>query len=61
MITGALLLLNAFVWPQWLGVDGWVSWIAVLMVIGGLAKLLIPNKCLKCAALCGPMLGKKRK
>ena len=37
---GALLLLNAFVWPKWLGVDGWVSWVAVLLIVSGVLKML---------------------
>lgn len=55
LVTGALLLLNAFVWPQWLGVDGWVRFVAVLMVLGGFVKLVVPNKCPNCAAACGSM------
>lgn len=55
LVTGALLLLNAFVWPMWLGIDGWIKWIAVLMVLGGLVKLLVPNKCKACNAM-----GKKK-
>ena len=62
LVTGALLLLNAFVWPKWMGVDGWVAWVAVLMVLFGLVKLLVPNKCPKCAAMCGTIPnGKKKK
>lgn len=61
VVFGALLLLNGFVWPGWMGIDGWVSWLAVLMVVGGLVKLLVPNKCPNCAALCGPLNGKKKK
>ena len=57
LITGALLLLNAFIWPMWTGIDGWIAWIAVLMVLGGLVKLLVPNKCKACNA----MAGKKKK
>ena len=62
LVFGVLLLLNAFVWPQWLGIDGWVKWLAVLLVLGGLVKLLVPNKCANCAALCGaaPAKGRKR-
>ncbi|MFH1682908.1 MAG: hypothetical protein ABIA37_03860 [Candidatus Woesearchaeota archaeon] len=54
LIFGALLLLNAFIWPKWLGVDGWIAWIAVLMVICGLLKLIWP-----CSA-CKPMPKKKK-
>ncbi len=53
IVFGALLLLNAFVWPRWLDIDGWVSWVAVLMVLGGALMLLVPNKCPNCAAACG--------
>lgn len=60
LVTGALLLVNAFLWPKWLGVDGWVTWVAVLMILGGLVKLVVPNKCARCAALCG-MPEKKKK
>ena len=49
LATGVLLLLNAFVWPRWLGVDGWVSFVAVLMVLGGLVKLAMPT-CGHCEA-----------
>ncbi len=42
IVWGALLLLNAFLWPKWLGVDGWVAWIAVLMIVVGAVKLLVP-------------------
>jgi hypothetical protein len=46
IIVGALILLNAFVWPRWLGVDGWISFFAVLIILCGLAKILHPS--------CGP-------
>ncbi len=66
IVLGALLLLNAFVWPQWgTGWDGsgWIAWLAVLMVLGGALKLLVPNKCPGCAQMCGPVkaAGKGRK
>lgn len=48
IITGVLLLLNAWVWPKWLGVDGWIVFFAVLMVLGGLLKVLKPT-CGHCA------------
>ncbi|MDP3989834.1 MAG: hypothetical protein Q8Q01_01365 [archaeon] len=43
LVWGVLLLVNAFVWPRWLGVDGWVSFVAVLMVLVGLVKLMKPS------------------
>lgn len=43
VVWGALLLLNVWVWPKWLGVDGWVSWIAVLLVIAGVLKVIKPS------------------
>ncbi len=59
IVFGALLLVNAYLWPEWLGIDGWVSWLAVLLVLGGLVKLLVPNKCPNCAALQGTSAKKK--
>ena len=40
---GLLLLLNAFVWPKWAGIDGWVAWVAVLLVLAGLRRILFPT------------------
>ena len=40
---GLLLLLNAFVWPKWSGIDGWVAWVAVLLVLAGLRRILFPT------------------
>ena len=63
IVTGLLLLLNAYVWPLWMGTDGWVAWIAVLMVVGGVLKLVMPT-CPHCAAMCGGMMeasAKKKK
>lgn len=50
IVTGGLLLLNGMLWPQWLGIDGWIQWIAVLMVLFGAMKLFMPNKCAACNA-----------
>ena len=43
IIFGLLLLLNAFVWPQWLGIDGWLAWIALLMVVFAAVMLVCPK------------------
>ena len=40
LLGGALLLLNAWVWPRWLGVDGWVAFVALLMVLNGFLMLV---------------------
>jgi len=42
LLFGGLLLLNAFVWPKWLGIDGWVAFIAVLVAICGLIMMICP-------------------
>jgi len=59
IVFGALLLLNAFLWPRWLGVDGWVAFIAVLVVLKGLLKLFKPS-CGHCEEKTMSM-GKKKK
>ena len=59
LVTGGLILLNAFVWPKWDGIDGWFAWIGVLFVLFGALKLLVPNKCPGCAATCSTKKGKK--
>ena len=53
IVFGALLLMNAYGFPGWSGIDGWIKWLAVLMVLGGVLKLVIPNKCPGCASACG--------
>jgi len=42
IVVGVLILLNAFVWPMWLGIDGWVSFFAVLLILGGILKFFHP-------------------
>ncbi len=57
VVGGALVLLNAFVWPKW-GVDaltpgaaltGWLSFIAVLAMLKGVVKFIMPG-CPHCKA-----------
>lgn len=43
IVLGLLLLLNAFIWPQWIDLTGWISFVAVLMVIGGIVLLFKPE------------------
>ena len=50
LVVGALLLLNAFIWPRWLGIDGWVSFVAVLMLLGGFLHLVMPQ-CKGCCTM----------
>ena len=54
LVVGVLLLLNAFVWPMWLGLDGWVKFVAVLMVLGGVLKLVMPARCPHCKGEMAP-------
>lgn len=66
IVFGLLLLLNAFLWPQWLGVDGWVTWIALLMVIFGAIMAVCPKcgckgKDDKCCDVPKKPVAKKRK
>jgi len=59
IVVGLLLLLNAFVWPLWTGIDGWISFIAVLMVIAGIALLFKGKHC--CSDSCCEMSPAKKK
>lgn len=61
IVFGLLLLLNAFVWPLWLGIDGWIQWVAILMVVFGVIKLVVPA-CKDCAdgSCCSEPAKKKR-
>ena len=58
IVTGLLLLLNVY-WLQWLGIDGWIKWVAVLMVLGGVVKLVMPA-CPHCASMCEEPAKKKK-
>ncbi|MAF99110.1 MAG: hypothetical protein CMH61_00715 [Nanoarchaeota archaeon] len=48
IVFGGLILLNAFVWPKLSGIDGWITYFGILLVIGGLAMKFMPNKCKTC-------------
>ena len=60
LVFGLLLLLNAWLWPKWGGIDGWVTWLAVLMVVGGLVKLFVPHNCAACNACVVEPAAKKK-
>ncbi|MBS3168698.1 hypothetical protein J4216_06225 [Candidatus Woesearchaeota archaeon] len=59
LIVGILILINMYLWPRWLGVDGWVTFFGVLAILGGLIKLLIPNKCPDCNVMMDKPMKKK--
>jgi len=59
LVVGVLVLLNAFVWPLWSGIDGWIAFFGALMVLGGLIMIIAPTaKC--CANACGMEKSKKK-
>ena len=50
VVGGALVLLNIYYWPKWTSwPNGWFAFIAVLLIIKGVAKFLMPN-CPHCKA-----------
>jgi hypothetical protein len=61
IVFGALLLLNAFVWPMWSGIDGWVAWFAVLMVLGGVLLLFHPKNGSCCSVPPAAKAAKKKR
>jgi len=50
IIVGALALLNAFVWPLWNDLTGWIAFFSILAIIGGIIKVAMPNGC--CGGSC---------
>jgi len=45
-LLGVLILINAFVWPQWTGIDGWMAFFGILFIVAGVWKSLMPGcKC----------------
>lgn len=50
VVIGALVLLNIYVWPKWIGsVDNWLAFFAVLFIIKGVLKYVMPY-CPHCKA-----------
>lgn len=58
MIVGLLLLMNAFIWPKWVDLTGWISFGAILMVLGGVALLFKDGDC--CGSSCCESKPKKK-
>lgn len=67
LMLGILILINIYVWPQ-LGVlpedtiSGWLAFSGILLVLGGIAKFVVPQ-CKDCMAesAAASSNGKKRK
>lgn len=51
LIVGILVLINMYLWPKWLGLDGWVGFFGVIAIITGVLSLLMKNKCADCCAM----------
>ena len=44
VVLGALVLLNIYVWPKWTGgFDQWLAFFALLFIIKGAIKFVMPN------------------
>jgi hypothetical protein len=43
IVFGALILINAYLWPQWTGIDGWIKFFGVLLVIAGIIRAIKPS------------------
>jgi len=39
LVVGILMFVNVYYWPQLLGIDGWLTFFAVLFMIEGLAQV----------------------
>lgn len=60
IIVGVLILLNAF-FGTWLGIDGWIKFFAVLMILGGIIKLFHPYcKTEACCSSVKPVMAAKK-
>lgn len=44
IVLGALVLLNIYVWPKWIGgVDQWIAFFAALVILNGVIKFAMPG------------------
>ena len=39
-LIGVLMLINLLVWPKWLGIDGWLGFAAILLMLCGVWRTL---------------------
>jgi hypothetical protein len=51
-LIGVLVLINAFVWPMWTGIDGWIAFFGVLLIFKGIAKSFFPRAACCQSACC---------
>jgi hypothetical protein len=58
-LIGVLLILNAFVWPRWNGIDGWFAFLGLLLILGGVWKSFLPG--CTCHKTCTPEAPAKKK
>lgn len=44
VVLGALVLLNIYVWPKWIGTfDKWMAFFGALVIIGGALMFIMPS------------------
>ncbi|MBI2662738.1 hypothetical protein HYX11_04740 [Candidatus Woesearchaeota archaeon] len=65
LFFGLLLLMNAYVWPLWDGIDGWVTWGALLMTVWGVIGFVRAGtacgQCCGTSSVSAPATKKKRR
>lgn len=59
ILLGVLILLNVFWLQLWSGVEGWMAFFGVLLLITGVAKVVYPQGCPRCCSL--PAAAKKKR
>jgi hypothetical protein len=42
-LVGLLILVNAMVWPQWSGIDGWMAFFGLLLIMGSVWRAFVPG------------------
>ena len=60
LVLGLVILFNIYVWPKWMGIDGWMKWFGLVFAVWGLYTFVAPSSCP--IGGCGmPAATKKRK